>query len=504
MNFFIFAAIGLLSLAGANVCGQGKASGGAASILDMSKAQVISATVSRNTCARPEALIDGNPTTQFEIIGPNTEATVTIDLGRPCEIRAVRVTNGKTNPMLFLREVAIGPDDKHFRALLSREINLPVWRGGDVEEITVRPSVGRLVRITVFCGGNKGEISEVTFVGRENKLERHLLCWSGDVQKDFLDKIDYLDKDLGVTDLWLDYVATGFPQTNHNSGLQIWVDTGALKEFKNRGIRYWLGEHEAFTSMVREPKTLHDDVVWETTFRQMRQIYTKAHELGFAGLVYDAEDYTNVTEETKKKYKDRADWVSPWTFFEEFGPSGKYYERGRQVGKIIHETIRGPLIQLYEARMYAGQPGCRDGNYWWLKGIYDEGVEIWIATEKTYGAGKGEVSNPEGLAWLRSWFVDMHDFIPSAFQAFPFATRIIPGFHPWNCRLKAINYLPKYFDEQLTIAQTMTPAFWLYCEGNPSAGDPRDTLDRTFLKKYGVTPEDYLKVLSKHSSLRGR
>jgi hypothetical protein len=55
-----------------------------------------------------------------------------------------------------------------------------------------------------------------------------VLCWSGNLERDYLAKLDYFERDLGATDLWLDLVETAFPQTNTNSGFDLWVDTGAL------------------------------------------------------------------------------------------------------------------------------------------------------------------------------------------------------------------------------------------------------------------------------------
>jgi hypothetical protein len=162
----------------------------------------------------------------------------------------------------------------------------------------------------------------------------------------------------------------------------------------------------------------------------------------------------------------------------------------------------GILIQLYEARMYAGVPGCRDGNYWWLKGIHDAGVEVWIATEKTYGAGKGEFAEPGTLDHLTRWFVQMPEFIRNAHYAYPFASRILPGFHPWNTRTKRPNYKPEYLDEQVEKARGLSQGYWIYCEGTAHGGDPRDVLDRAVCEKYGVTPEAYLAVLQRHPTSR--
>ena len=105
--------------------------------------------------------------------------------------------------------------------------------------------------------------------------------------------------------------------------------------------------------------------------------------------------------------------------------------------------------------MYAGKPGCRDGNYWWLKGIHDAGLEIWIGPERTYGRGNRELYAPEvGYAeFVTRSFIDLATFIPQVHQAYPFAARVLPGFHPWISDFGGgvPNDLPKYLDEQLSI-----------------------------------------------------
>jgi hypothetical protein len=464
--------------------------------------KIVSAGGGNGNISHPEYSIDGDPKTAVSFELPNAVAWIVVDLGDAYAIDAVRITNGQKNMVIWLNEVSVSPDREHFRPLLGRRVNLPTWRGGDTEVVSLSPSVARYVKVAFCGGGPQGEIGEVAFDGHKNYPERHLMCWAGNIQTDYLVKLDYLANDLGATDLWLDYIETAFPQTNNNSGFETWEKSGALRAFKKRGMRYWLSEHEAFTTMVGTPEALRDDLAWETTLRQMRSIYAKAHSLGFRGLVYDAEDYVSVPDEVKKKYADFADWVTPFSFFEEFGYGGYYYQRGLQVGRAIKESHLDTLIQVYEARMYAGKPGCRDGNYWWLKGIHDAGVEIWIATEKTYGAGNREIPQIESPEHLHYWFVRLPQFMIDAHSAYPFAARIFPGFHPWNTRTHAPNYLPNYFDQQLGQAQDCTEAYWIYTEGTGSGGDPRDVLNRDICGKYGVTPEQYLEVLGNHSTSR--
>ena len=462
----------------------------------------VSAGGGNGNMSNPEHAIDSDAKTAFSFELPNADVWMIVDLGDAYAIDAIRVTNGQKNMVIWLDEVWVSPDKEHFRPVLGRRINLPTWRAGDTEMVPLVPSVARYVKIAFRGGGSQGEISEIAFEARKNYPERHLMCWAGDIERDYLRKLDYLANDLGATDLWLDYIATAFPQTNNNSGFEIWEQTGALKAFKKRGLRYWLSEHEAFTTMIGTPDALRDDLAWETTLRQMRKIYAKAYSLGFRGLVYDAEDYTHVPDAIKQQYADFADHVTPFSFFEEFGYGGYYYQRGLQVGRVIKESKLGTLIQVYEARMYAGKPGCRDGNYWWLKGIHDAGVEIWVATEKTYGAGNREIPPIDSPEHLHYWFVRLPQFMIEAHEAFPFAARILPGFHPWNTRTKAPNYLPRYFDEQLSLARNCTEAYWIYTEGTSNAGDPRDVLSREICTEHGVTPEQYLEVLSRHPTSR--
>ncbi len=456
---------------------------------------------------QPGNVCDGDMTTECQIAhDPNTAGDIAtamvLDLQQACVLEALTIVNGQSNPVRWVEEVSVSGDGETFRPLLGRRINLPMWRGGDRTAIPLDGAVGRYLRVQ-FGGVRQGGVSELIPLGYPNYPERHVLCWSGNLERDYLAKLDYFERDLGATDLWLDLVETAFPQTNTNSGFDLWVDTGALKALQERGIRYWLTEHEAFTFMVNSPEKLHDDQGWLTTFREMRRIYARARNLGFRGIVYDAEDYEGIPESVREKYKDVADHVCAWTFIEEFGLSGMYYHRGRQTGEAISGVWPGcVLIQLFEARMYDGIPGCRDGNYWWLKGIHDAGVEIWIATEKTYGAGNGEMAAPDVAEHLVRWFVDPSSFVKRVHEEYPFATRVLPGYHPWNTRTKKPNYLPEYLNEQLEKTRGVARGWWLYCEGNASGGDPREVLDKAACEKYGVTPEDYLAVFQRHPAPR--
>lgn len=474
------------------------AAGPAGSPAPIQGVRLLSAEAASGNLSGPERALDGDPKTEFSFEWANGGASLTIDLGRPCVVEGIRITNAQKDRMVWVSEVSVGADAGHLRDLLGRRINLPMWRPGDTTEIPLQPSVGRVARVRFAGGGTRGAISEVAFLGRENLPERHLLCWSGDLQRDYLSKLDYLSRDLGATDLWLDCVETAFPQSNHNSGFAAWTDARALEQLRARGLRYWLTEHEAFTAMVNDPADLRDDRRWETTLRRMRHVYARAKALGFRGLVYDAEDYDGVSQAARERYKDVADHVDAWCFADEFGLAGMYYHRGLQCGRVLKEVWDCPLLQLYEARLYAGKGDCRAGNYWWLKGFHDAGIEIWIATERTYGAGKGEVDDSDYPEWCRRWFVNLAEYLPKVHAGYPFAARVLPGFAPWITRVRKPNYLPKYLDEQLRLARGCALGYWIYNEGNAHAGDPREVLDREFCRKHGFAPEEYLEVLRKH------
>ena len=397
----------------------------------------------------------------------------------------------------------VGPDPANMRGLLSRPVNLttsPLQK----TDVAVTPSVGRFIRVDLSAGGKVG-IGEIAVWGRRHRPERHLChWWSMDPKADFLDAMDYLDVDLRATDVWIDKVATALPSTRANGGFDVLEKAGIFEELKKRGINYWLTEGEGFGGLVRSPADLRDDLKWETTLMRARDVYSRAHKLGFRGLAMDAEDYSLPPDPAVvEKYLKVADHVDCWTFNDEFGYAGYYYQRGMQFGKVIKEAWDCPVIQYYEAVMYAGNPGCRDGNYWWLKGMHDAGLEIWVGTERTYGRGKKELYDPEvGYAeFVTRSFVDLPVYIAKTHKAFPFAARVLPGFHPWITGFGdgVPNYLPKYLDEQLGIAENAAHGCWIYHGGTPHAGDPREVLKNTgFLSKHGLSAQDYIDVFRRH------
>jgi hypothetical protein len=464
---------------------------------------------SRDAYQNPKAALDGDPATEFTFVWGNGGAEIVLDLGGPTVVESLEIVSGPTGGPFFLSEVNVGPDLGHLqRDLLHRGVNLAVVPGQKTR-IPLVPAVSRYLRL-FFSGGGKVGIGEISVHGRPHRPERHLChWWSGDVKTDFLDAMDYLDRDLQVTDVWIDKVVTAFPSTRPNHGFEVLDQGGAFREMKKRGIHYWLIEDEGFGGLVNGPADLRNDAKWETTLRRAREVYGRAKELGFRGLAMDAEDYVLPSDKAViEKYLQVADHVDCWTFNDEFGYSGYYYQRGLQFGRVIKEVWDCPVIQYYEAVMYAGKSGCRDGNYWWLKGIHDAGIEIWIGTEKSYGRGNKELYVPEvGYAEVvtRS-FVDLPAFIPQVHQAYPFAARVLPGFHPWITDFGGgvPNYLPKYLDEQLSITENAAFGCWIYHGGTKHAGDPRKVLSRDFLTKHHLSEKDYLEVFRTHPSARTR
>jgi len=470
-------------------------------------AKVLKATAPGGGCDKPQNMVDGDPKTAMGFSWANGGMSCLLDLGDGYVVEKVKITNGSAGKTIFfVDEIGIsgflpansgieGKTQTRPRKLLNRIINLNhgVKKQGVTEIPLPAGSVGRYLTLNFRAGGNIGEISEIEVYGYKNKPERHLCWWSTDPY-DMVANAQYLT-DIGVTDIWIDYVETAFPQTNNNIGFNDLVASNALKELKKRDIRYWLGEHEAFTTMVTSVDDLRNDAMWETTLREMKKVYSKAKELGFNGIVMDAENYSGLYE--KYIVPEFTDHFTSWSFKEEWGYGGEYYHRGLQVGKVIKETMGSKYIQLYEARLYADKNDCRQGNYWWLKGINDAGVDIWIATEKSYGAGNREIQYKDLPEHLFYWFIETPDLVEQVMTQYPFAKRVIPGYHPWNTRVKVPCYLPKYFKEQIDNTKVLTESFWMYNEGNPKNGDPRLTLDRDFCKKYGITPEDYFDVLNK-------
>ncbi|MBQ0104990.1 MAG: hypothetical protein KBT47_03015 [Armatimonadetes bacterium] len=453
------------------------------------------------------ALTDGKNDTFASFTNGNQGLKILLDLGKGYNIDYIKIINGKENETLFfLQDLQLsgfapkgfGTEDKRLQEKMvqvtKRPINLNHGEAGKGETIIPLPKgmVGRYIYMFINGGGEQASVAETEIYGTPNKPERHLLFWSNDY-KDLIANLPYLTE-TGITDIYLDYCETGFPQTNPNCGFAKLIDSGVLPELKKAGIRYWLGEHEAFTTMIESEEALLDDTLWETSYREMEKVYSKAKELGFSGLCYDAENYQGAI----RPASEFTDHFTSWSFSSQWGYSGAYYQRGLKVGKIISENLGSRFVGLYECRIYADRNDCRQGHYWWLKGLYDGGVsDIRIATEKTYGAGNNELSIPELPGHLMYWFEHTDQEIQKIWDAYPFISGVIPGYHPWNTRIKKPCYLPQYLEDQIDEAQRNAPAFWIYNEGNPSAGDPRKTLDQAFCKENGINPNDYYDILVK-------
>ena len=450
-----------------------------------------------DTTSPPANVVDGDARTNWEWTNFNAGSEIVLDLGKPCRVEGLLITNSSSQQQcLWLLKVHIGNGGQLDRELLHRQVNLSVAAGAKTP-VQIAPAVGRYVTLKFMGEG----LAEIAIVGSPNVPERHLCCWASEIEHDYLEKLNYFTDELGVTDLWLDFIATAWPQSNRNTGFEPWEQARAFEEFANHGIRYWLGEHELFTCLVSSAEMLENDQVWQRCGMQARQVYTKARDLGFTGLVWDAEPYVH---------------EMAWRYTQHWGPDGLYYQRGLQYGRVIKQVWDCEVIQMNEQRIYGNfqlvggaqyvteenPEDFQQGNYWFLKGINDAGIRVSMALEKTYGAGHGEMpSSVEGLNHLNRWFDHMPDFyVNITFEAYPFLNRVLPGFHPWNCRTQRANYLPHYLDEQLTWAEQTTDAFWVYTEGLQFGGDPRVTLDADALAEHDVTAQDYIDVFTLHKT----
>ncbi|MBQ7256717.1 MAG: hypothetical protein IJS60_03375 [Abditibacteriota bacterium] len=453
------------------------------------------------TIDNAKALTDGDPLTGLLFINGNQGLKTVLDLGAGYEIDHITIINGEEgiNWLTDLQISAFPPkgfgiegprEQEKMIKPLGRPVNLN-HNGSAKTEITLpKGVVGRYIYLYLAGGGETASVNEIEIYGKYNKPERHLLYWHTDYDQ-LKEEIPYL-QEIGITDITLDYVESAFPQTNTNVGFNYLEKSGVLPALQKAGIRYWMDEHEAFCTMITSTESLNDETLWQTTIREMEKVYSKAKELGFTGIMFDAENYMGPLP-IRPEFTDH---FTPWSFEEEWGYKGAYYHRGYEVGKIMSKTIGPNFINLYEARLYADRNDCRQGHYWFLKGMFDAGItNIRIATEKTYGAGKGELKSDDTLDFITSWFCHPDEEVEWIWRSYPFISGVIPGFHPWNTRLKKPMYLPEYLKEQIEETQVNAPAFWIYNEGNPHAGNPIKTLDPDYCKEKGVNPEDYIKVL---------
>ncbi|MBP8954186.1 MAG: discoidin domain-containing protein, partial [Armatimonadetes bacterium] len=155
--------------------------------------RLFSAEARGGDLTHPEFALDDDPATELRFAWPNGGLSLTVDLGGPTVLEGVRITNGHSERLIWLTEVLVGPDPDHLRPLLGRQINLAMWEPAQTTEVPLPPSVGRFAQVRIGAASSShGRISEVQFLGRPNLPERHLMCWSSNLQADFLDKLDYL------------------------------------------------------------------------------------------------------------------------------------------------------------------------------------------------------------------------------------------------------------------------------------------------------------------------
>jgi hypothetical protein len=104
--------------------------------------------------------------------------------------------------------------------------------------------------------------------------------------------------------------------------------------------------------------------------------------------------------------------------------------------------------------------------------------------------------------YVGHWFVDTAEYVRRVHDAYPFATRVLPGYRPWNMNHRLPNYLPKYLGEQLRRTRNLALGCWIYTESIPHGGDPRGHLDPATLETYGIDPQAYIDVLRQHPTSR--
>lgn len=533
--------VALLSAVGL-AAGTGRAASPAAAPLT---ARVVSAEAAGGATGA-EHLLDSDPRSEFSFRWPNGGARIVLDLGRPVVVTGLRLTAGPSGGPQELREAAVGgrphdirlenqgftrgdgglahhaeqarewgtDEDGTMRPLLGRGVNLVVTPGA-VTDVALPAAVARFLRVTVAAGSSESVgIGALEVLGHADHLpERHLLhWWTGDARQDLVEAAPYLADDLGVTDVWIDKLASVFPSTRPDFGFDAVAAAGGLDALRARGIRCWLAESEGVPGLVNSPADLRDERAWQTTLDRAKTVFATAKGLGFTGYVMDAEDYSLPAPDVARieMEKHGFDHVDAWCFADEFGLDGMYYHRGRQFGRVLRDAW-GPeavMIQYYIPQAYHDY---RRGNFWWLLGIHDMGVEIRLGDEHTYSAGHGELHDPAAgyPDWTTRWFTNFPEKAKAVHGAFPFVTRVYAGIHPWvTSHGSRPLYLPNYLDEQLEISGDYFEGVWLYHGGTPHAGDPRKVLDPTIMRQLeqtrNVSAERYLDVFRRQPTARGR
>ena len=100
---------------------------GAVELTRLGGAKVIAAGAGSKVFRNAESLIDGDERSEFTFQQGNSAGWVLIDLGRPCVVEGVRISNAvSAGRLIWLDELFLGPDPGHLRPLLNRRINLAI------------------------------------------------------------------------------------------------------------------------------------------------------------------------------------------------------------------------------------------------------------------------------------------------------------------------------------------------------------------------------------------
>jgi len=209
-------------------------------------------------------------------------------------------------------------------------------------------------------------------------------------------------RSIGITDVWLYPFRSAFPQDQSPEDQQTVSDVeqaGTLAEYRRQNIRYWWFERPVPDFLYATSKTgdfpqvhlwdssKHSDQVWERIVARISSTYPDVRRAGFRGVVFDAEAYYSYQGDESGRQK-------PWIWgghADQYGKSGNYYLRGREVGRAIGKVWPdAPVINVY-AFGY-------EGERWWYQGMRDGGVDLYLGLEHTYGAGPGDL----GKQWYQS------------------------------------------------------------------------------------------------------
>ena len=151
----------------------------------------------------------------------------------------------------------------------------------------------------------------------------------------------YLAETVGVTDVFLPYVSGAFAVDNNTRMLSPADAEPTVMRYRSAGISTWMEERPApAAEWVEHPPdvlwntSVASDALWAQIVVRAVQSYSLAKSAGFAGLVYDAEDYYG----GGKMWGDEAN----------YGETGQYYRRGVQLGLVIQNVWANvTVIQIY-------------------------------------------------------------------------------------------------------------------------------------------------------------